>query len=118
MNYSLSDEDYNLYYLIQLFLENGIPFLQEVNDMKPKYHILFLLSNLSCLTETQVNSLLEKSKKLKSFQQRGNKLSIASFDDYIEFKNGNYTIYSLEELISILYKLKYASVMNMGNKKR
>lgn len=114
LGYNFDDQDIDIYYLIQIFLENNIPFVQEVNDMKPKYYVIYLPNDLSNLTKLQVDMLIDKLKKMKSFKKRGNKLAIASFDNYQEFKNGNYILYSLEDVISKLYRIKYANVMDIG----
>ncbi len=112
-----------LYYLIECFTNEKIPFLQEVNDMNPKRYILFLPNNIMDINENQIEMLISKFNAWKRFRNNGNKLAILLYPGMCEFLEGNYELIDFNYFISQIYRLKYSSVMKMDssvgdNKKR
>lgn len=102
-----------LYYLIECFTNQGIPFLQEVNDMNPKRYILFLPDNIMDINGDQIEMLISKLDRWKRFIRKGNKLAILLYPGMQEFLGGNYELIDLNHFISQIYRLKYRAVMKM-----
>lgn len=103
------------FYLIQILLDSGILFLQEVNEESPKRHILYLPSDLGALTPLQRQKLISKKNSWLKFLKT-NFLDFVQSDDYTQLTKGSFsTISNIYEFMRMLFHEKYKSVLSISD---